>query len=250
VVFGGEVRQGTLTLTEFLGTRTTGLRNLKVSSGEGAGGRAIAHRQLVAVSDYERSTGISHVYDAPVLAEGIRSVLAIPVVAAGMPRFVIYSASRGPDLDDGARSALLAAARQLEYELVIHDEVARRLALLGEQVVSREQRFQQSLREFQEQLTDAIAALADDPLRMRLESIAARMSDLDAAAIGSSESPLSPREHQVLSLVALGSTYPEVATHLALRPETVKSYMRSAMAKLGADNRHRAVVEAQRRHLL
>ncbi|MGW4247939.1 response regulator transcription factor, partial [Nocardia sp. NPDC004722] len=61
---------------------------------------------------------------------------------------------------------------------------------------------------------------------------------------------LAPRELDVLAHVALGCTNLEAAQRLSVRPETVKSYLRSAMTKLGAHNRHEAVVRARRLGLL
>ncbi|MEU2253967.1 response regulator transcription factor [Nocardia xishanensis] len=64
------------------------------------------------------------------------------------------------------------------------------------------------------------------------------------------DGPLSVRELDVLTLVSLGSTNAEVATELRLSPETVKSYLRSAMRKLGSRTRLQAVSTARRAGLL
>jgi DNA-binding CsgD family transcriptional regulator len=61
---------------------------------------------------------------------------------------------------------------------------------------------------------------------------------------------LSPRELDVLAQIALGCTNAEAAQRLSLSPETVKSYLRSATAKLGARTRHEAVSKARRSRLL
>ena len=61
---------------------------------------------------------------------------------------------------------------------------------------------------------------------------------------------LSPREVDVLACVAAGATNSAAADRLGLRPETVKSYLRSCMRKLGARTRLHAVVEARRAGLL
>jgi DNA-binding CsgD family transcriptional regulator len=58
---------------------------------------------------------------------------------------------------------------------------------------------------------------------------------------------LSPREREMLRLLAGGLKGPEIASQLFLSPETVKSHIRSAMAKLGARTRTQAVVLAVRR---
>ncbi|MEU2286084.1 helix-turn-helix transcriptional regulator [Streptomyces sp. NPDC013178] len=53
---------------------------------------------------------------------------------------------------------------------------------------------------------------------------------------------MAPRERDVLAQVALGCNNAEAGRKLSLLPETVKSYLRSAMRKLGASARFEAVV--------
>ncbi|NUS12348.1 MAG: response regulator transcription factor, partial [Streptomyces sp.] len=62
--------------------------------------------------------------------------------------------------------------------------------------------------------------------------------------------PLTPRELDVLTAVAAGATNAGAAARLRLSPETVKSYLRSAMRKLGAHTRLEAVTTARRSGLL
>ena len=62
--------------------------------------------------------------------------------------------------------------------------------------------------------------------------------------------PLTARELDVLAQVALGCTNAEAAERLSLKPETVKSYLRSAAAKLGTRSRHEAVSKARRSRLI
>ncbi len=54
----------------------------------------------------------------------------------------------------------------------------------------------------------------------------------------------------MLAEVARGLTNAEIAERLALRPETVKAYLRSAMRKLDVHSRHHAVAAARRAGLL
>ena len=64
------------------------------------------------------------------------------------------------------------------------------------------------------------------------------------------ESPLSPRERDVLRLAAHGSTNHEISAELGLGAETVKTLLSRAFAKLGARNRTEAVAIAQERGYL
>jgi DNA-binding NarL/FixJ family response regulator len=61
---------------------------------------------------------------------------------------------------------------------------------------------------------------------------------------------LSPREAEVLQLLANGLTTDEVAKTIFLSPATVRSYAEHAMHKLKAHNRVHAVAEALRRSLI
>jgi DNA-binding NarL/FixJ family response regulator len=60
------------------------------------------------------------------------------------------------------------------------------------------------------------------------------------------ERTLSPREEQVLRLIAVGATNPEIARSLHLSPHTVKQHACSLYRKLGVRNRTAAAQEAQR----
>ena len=57
---------------------------------------------------------------------------------------------------------------------------------------------------------------------------------------------LSPREREVLDLLAKGLNGEEVATRLVLSPETVRTHVRNAMDKLDANTRVHAVAIALR----
>jgi LuxR family maltose regulon positive regulatory protein len=62
--------------------------------------------------------------------------------------------------------------------------------------------------------------------------------------------PLSPREAEVLRLVAQGQSNKRIAAVMSVSPETVKSYIKNVFLKLGVDNRMRAVTEGRRLKLL
>ncbi len=61
---------------------------------------------------------------------------------------------------------------------------------------------------------------------------------------------LSPREEEVLQLIADGCAPNEVAERLYISPRTVKNHLASAYAKLGARDRTDAVLRAVRRGII
>jgi two-component system response regulator DesR len=63
---------------------------------------------------------------------------------------------------------------------------------------------------------------------------------LAADAISAGDSPLTPREADVLELAAEGAPVEEIARRAALSPATVRNYLSSAAGKIGATNRHEA----------
>lgn len=65
---------------------------------------------------------------------------------------------------------------------------------------------------------------------------------------GADEPPggLSPREREVLELIATGATNAEIAAQLFLSPHTVKEHTSALYRKLGVRNRAEAVQRAQR----
>ncbi|WP_447646965.1 response regulator [Nocardioides zeae] len=70
--------------------------------------------------------------------------------------------------------------------------------------------------------------------------------ELAAEAISAGDSPLTPREADVLELAADGAPVDEIARRASLSPGTVRNYLSSAVTKLGAANRHDACATARR----
>jgi two-component system response regulator DesR len=64
---------------------------------------------------------------------------------------------------------------------------------------------------------------------------------LAAAAIREGESPLTPREHEVLAAAASYDTAADIAAQLHLSEGTVRTYLSAAIRKLGVRNRREAV---------
>nr|AVR52586.1 LuxR family transcriptional regulator [Streptomyces sp. FXJ1.235] len=62
-------------------------------------------------------------------------------------------------------------------------------------------------------------------------------AELTVAALGNGDCPLTPREFSVLEHVSRGDTVGEIAARLHLSGGTVRNYLSSMVAKLGARNR-------------
>lgn len=254
VAFGGLLHEtGRLRIAELTGTATGALRGLAISSGNGLGGKAIALARPFAVTDYREARHISHEYDAAVAAEGLRSVLAVPVVVQRRVRGVVYGALRTAlPIGDRTFDAAAAAARDVEQALVVRDEVRRLLAVTrGPQTGPGAW---EEVRAAHGELRALAPRIADRQLREHLLAVCARLAGAAGAtpeAVPHEVPPgLAPRELDVLTCVASGATNAVAAELLGLRPETVKGYLRSAMRKLGAHTRLEAVVAARKAGLL
>jgi len=79
-----------------------------------------------------------------------------------------------------------------------------------------------------------------------------RLSPEVAAEIAEhvNDNALTPREVDVLRLVAGGNANKEIAARLSLTEETVKSHIRNILAKLGANDRTHAVAIGLRRGII
>lgn len=64
------------------------------------------------------------------------------------------------------------------------------------------------------------------------------------ASVRSSARPLTRREREVVTLIAMGLETNEIAQELHVSPETVRTHVRNAMAKLGAHTRAQLVAIA------
>lgn len=256
LAFAGLVEPGPgqLRISELQGNRTTALQGLAVHSGNGLGGKTVALARPCRVTDYSVSLQISHEYDAAVAAEGIRSVLAVPVVVRRQVRGVLYGALRAAQpLGDRTVGAALDAARDMEQELVVRDEARSLLA-----ATRAPERDTAGAWEEVGEAHGALRALAprigDPELRAELLRVCGRLAGVAGGeSTGTDSVPrvaLTPRETDVLACIATGATNAVAADRLGLRPETVKAYLRSAMRKLGAHTRWEAVMAARRAGVL
>nr|WP_159502054.1 LuxR C-terminal-related transcriptional regulator [Microbacterium sp. 18062] len=255
VAFGGLVEDHSVRVTSIVGARSRSIEGLVVREQRGLGGRALLERRPRLALDYRTARGITHDYDRAILGEGIATLFAVPVVAAGRTLAMVYCGSWSESaVDDAVARPALRIAEQLSAELRIREEVARRVALAepvtqdpGLDAAAREE-----VRESFAELRSIAASVADAELRARLAHVEERLAAVarGAAAPEDVDVQLSPREVDVLACAALGSTNAEIAVDLALKETTVKSYLAAAMAKLDASTRHAAVAKARRAGLL
>src|ERR1700759_5182082 len=133
VAFGGLVSADGrgMRLTHFAGTATLALHGLVVSAGNGLGGRVVATARPGRVEDYAADPRISHEYDGPVTAEGLRAIAAVPVAMGGTVLAVLYAGNREPIAVGGrALESMAQVAWRLGTEVTVRREVARRMAEL------------------------------------------------------------------------------------------------------------------------
>ncbi|QJY45401.1 response regulator [Pseudonocardia broussonetiae] len=71
-----------------------------------------------------------------------------------------------------------------------------------------------------------------------------------AGTAGSAAAPVTPREYDVLRLVAFGHTNVEIGEQLGLSVNTVKTYLHNVMGKLQARNRAQVIANARAHGLL
>jgi DNA-binding NarL/FixJ family response regulator len=79
---------------------------------------------------------------------------------------------------------------------------------------------------------------------------AQRVLDRRRGAVGTEADVLSPREMEVLGLMARGLTNRQIAAHLWISEATVKSHVSHVLAKLGQSDRTQAIVFAMRSGLV
>lgn len=94
-------------------------------------------------------------------------------------------------------------------------------------------------------------ALVDPAVTRRLvATFTASIAPSDGAETAPEIERLTPREKEVLLLVATGSSNTEIAAHLFIGDETVKSHVSRILSKLGLRDRVQAVVYAHRHGLV
>lgn len=251
VVFGGTTR-GTphgqqLVISRLLGTMTDSLRGLAVHQGRGLGGAVVARGVPCRVNDYASTTAITHDYDRIVVdQERLTSIMALPVTVEGCVRGVLYAAVRDtqPIGDSALRNAGVVAAH------LGRDLAALRPPRAPARAVPSRGTPAAPPSAALDDLAHLIRTTTDPALRDRLARIHRDLGGGTAAVEAATGSPLAPREIDTLRLVAVGASNVEIARQLGLSPQTVKTYLRTAMRKLDVHNRTAAVHAARTARIL
>ncbi|AWB84600.1 acetate metabolism transcriptional regulator RamA [Corynebacterium liangguodongii] len=245
-MFGTLLTDNRLQITQWIGLRTPALQNLIIEPGAGIGGRVVATRRAVGISDYTRASVISHEYDRQIQDEGLHSIVAVPVIVQREIRGVLYVGVHSPvRLGDKVIEEVTMTARSLEQDLAVgaalrQAEGGRGSSKAGRVMNGAEWEQVRSAHSKLRMLTNRIE---NDELRRELEALCDQMVTPVRAM---HTTKLSAREIDVLSCVALGHTNVEAAEEMGIGAETVKSYLRSVMRKLGAHTRYEAVNAARR----
>lgn len=186
----------------------------------------------------------------PVAADLFRRCLSL-FKQSGRSRFglyaLLYTASLLADRQPAGATQLLAAFTTIRDAWGIGgsqtdaaefvDVIARVRA--AQDPTQFESAWQQGTSLSNPQVTDLALALLD-----------AELSTQQAVSQTVSPSPLTPRELEVLQLVASGLTDAQVAEQLVISPRTVNTHMTSIFNKLGVSSRMAATRSAQERKLL
>lgn len=245
-MYGQILQDRRVKITHWIGLRTAALHNLVIKPGTGIAGLVAATGRPVGVSDYVNASSITHEYDDAVQEERLYSVVAVPVIVQRVVRGVLYVGVHSPiRLGNKVLEEVTMAARSLEQDFAVNDALRR----MG--TVEPRRNAGQALNGAQwEQIRSAHSKLRmltnrvdDEELRRDLESLCDQMVQPVALQPATK---LSARELDVLACVALGHTNVEAAEEMGIGSETVKSYLRSVMRKLGAHTRYEAVNAARR----
>lgn len=252
VAFGGLLNDGTVTVSAIVGNRTRSLEGLQVEPQRGLGGRAMNELRPRMTHDYGSSQLITHDYDGYVLGEGLRTLLAIPIIIGGRSRGVLYAGAWAESpIGEMTTAPAVRVAEVLASELRVREEVERRLRNVAAKAApSLSPAHREELRESFAELRGISAAVDDPNIRARISAVEQRL--LTLVEVDAPESDALPnirvsrRETDVLACAALGQSNSEIAVALGLREGTVKAYLSSAMTKLNASTRHAAVAQARR----
>jgi DNA-binding CsgD family transcriptional regulator len=245
VVFGGLRDALGIRVTTTNGAHTAKLTTIVVKPDRGLGGHCWTSGEPQAVADYARSTGITHDFDPQILGEGIVGLAVAPIVVRNRIAGLLYAGYRTELHGTDDLDMLGHEADEVAQELLVRDLVDERVrAMRALDTVRSGNHIHPDLSELLPRLRQLAARTTDPQTAQALREI------LDRRPAPAPDRQLTKRQTDVLALVALGLTNERIAARLGLSAVTVKSYLRSAMARLDAQTRYQAVIEARRLGIL
>jgi predicted ATPase/DNA-binding CsgD family transcriptional regulator len=191
---------------------------------------------LLAVADDEPDAAIGHLAAALPLWREVGSADGLIHWLARVAALAVLLGQA----ETGARllGAYLAIAERLVIRLRDPKRTANEAVLrdardrLGEQVLATALDLGRSL-------------ALDDAIRTAEEVLALARLRQSGPATPGLPAGLSPREREVLCLLAGGRTYPQIAGTLFLSPATIRTHVQHIYAKLGVQSRHEAAAYAR-----
>ena len=138
---------------------------------------------------------------------------------------------------DGMRTKVIFLSAFMESELAYETVAAGARGYLSKESA-------------REEICDAIVAVARGGTALAPEAQAGLAAQVQERERSSEGPQLTPREREVLHLIAEGLSAPDIGRRIHLSPTTVKSHLHKLYEKLGVSDRAAAVAEAMRRGLL
>lgn len=198
--------------------RSAGWAELTIEPGDGIAGQVLQRGGSVTIKNYARESGSSsHLIEVFSEAESAYGMLAVPIEQSGSIVGVVYGGVRRPEyIGDRGRLGLNNVAKLFSATFVPSGSLGSGADGLA---------------------ADGLAAATD-------ERVVTGRGDLAGG------SGLSPRERRILELLGEGLSTRDVATTEFLAINTVRSYVQSALWKLGAHSRLQAVAIAREAGLI
>jgi two-component system nitrate/nitrite response regulator NarL len=138
---------------------------------------------------------------------------------------------------DGLKTEVLFLSAFLESELAYRTVAEGAKGYLSKEAARQE-------------ICDAIVLIARGGTALAPEVQASLAQGIRERELAGGRPDLTPREREVLQLIAEGMSAPEIGKRIHLSPTTVKTHLHTLYEKLGVRDRAAAVAEAMRRGLL
>ncbi|CAN5641166.1 response regulator transcription factor [soil metagenome] len=138
---------------------------------------------------------------------------------------------------DGLKTEVLFLSAFLESELAYRTVAEGAKGYLSKEAARQE-------------ICDAIVVIARGGTALAPEVQASLAQGIRERELAGGRPELTPREREVLQLIAEGMSAPEIGKRIHLSPTTVKTHLHTLYEKLGVRDRAAAVAEAMRRGLL